>query len=432
MGGALFNKLIKNFGRVCERIPDARRQGHNLTYKIANFVISAFSVFFFQRPSMLDFQHRMKEKKGRSNLQTVMGVTELPSDTQIRTIMDGIAPEQFGPLFNSTLRIAEEAGLLEDYRVLDGGVLMALDGVWYHSSKNIHCPRCLHQRKDGETTYYHSALAATIVKPGNTSVLPVMAEMIVNGDGEKKQDCELEAAKRWLASHGAEYAWLKPTLLGDDLFSHDPFCRRVLDAGYSFIFTCKDSSHPWLRETVANSEKEERTRREWNGRAHLAYIYRWINGVPIRYEENEKEALMVNYLEMEIWNEEKKKRTYYNSWITDKPISQDNAKGLCDCGRARWKIENEHNNVLKNHGYNLEHNFGHGENHASENFCLMNLAAFLFHTVLYLGDEQYHKARDRSGRRDSFHNDLKYVFSRFLHENWEAFINFLWGEEPGG
>ncbi|GHV41819.1 hypothetical protein AGMMS49546_18600 [Spirochaetia bacterium] len=128
-----------------------------------------------------------------------------------------------------------------------------------------------------------------------------------------------------------------------------------------------------------------------------------MNGVPIRYEQYERDTLTVNYLEMSIWDEEKGKRTYYNSWITDKPIDTDNAKHLADCGRARWKIENEHNNVLKNHGYHLEHNFGHGENHASENFCLLNLLAFLFHTILYLGDEQYRAARDRSGRRDNFY-----------------------------
>ena len=117
---------------------------------------------------------------------------------------------------------------VEGYRVLDGGVLTALDGVWYHASENIRCGRCLHTTKDEVTTYYHAAPAGAIVKPGDTSVLPVMAEMIANGDGEKKQDCELTAAKRWMKSHGQEYAWLKPTFLGDDLYSREPFCRRLI------------------------------------------------------------------------------------------------------------------------------------------------------------------------------------------------------------
>ena len=248
----------------------------------------------------------------------MFGVTALPSDTWIRAQMDRIAPEKFSPLFEGSLRIAEEAGVLAGYRVLDGGVLIALDGVWYHASEKIHCKRCLHIRKDGETTYYHSALAGTIVKPGEASVLPVMAEMIGNGDGEKKQDCELVAAKRWLQSYGQEYGRLKPTLLGDDLYSHEPFCRQVVEGGYSFIFTCKDTTHPWLHETVEHSGMGEWSHREWNGRYHLVYTCRWVNGVPIRYTEQDGEALTVNYLEMSILNEEKGKRTYYNSWITDK------------------------------------------------------------------------------------------------------------------
>jgi hypothetical protein len=127
------------------------------------------------------------------------------------------------------------------------------------------------------------------------------------------------------------------------LYSHEPFCRQVPEAGYSFIFTCKDTTHRWLKDTVSNSGGEELTRREWNGRHHVVYTYRWLNGVPIRYEENEGEAFPVNYLETSIWNEEKGKRTYYNSWITNKPIDADTVKWLAACGRAWWKIGNEHN-----------------------------------------------------------------------------------------
>jgi len=123
---------------------------------------------------------------------------------------------------------AEERGALDSYRVLDEGVLIALDGVWYHSSEKISCKRCLHVTKGDRTTYYHTILAATIVKPGDTVVLPVMGEPIGNEGGGEKQDCERNAAKRWLAKHAAEYARLKPTLLGDDLFSCQPICEAAL------------------------------------------------------------------------------------------------------------------------------------------------------------------------------------------------------------
>jgi hypothetical protein len=106
-------------------------------------------------------------------------------------------------------------------------------------------------------------VAGAIVKPGSGAVIPVMAEAIRNGDGEQKQDCEHEAGKRRLAARGQEYRWRKATLLGDDLYSDQPFCEQVLQAGMSFLFTCKPDSHPWPTETVGNSYKEKvYTRRE--------------------------------------------------------------------------------------------------------------------------------------------------------------------------
>jgi hypothetical protein len=48
-------------------------------------------------------------------------------------------------------------------------------------------------------------------------------------------------------------------------------------------------------------------------------------------------------------------------WVTSLPVSKDNLAEIVACGRTRWKIENESFNVLKNHDYELEHNFGHGQ-----------------------------------------------------------------------
>ncbi|MHB9292777.1 putative ISNCY family transposase ISAtsp9 [Hollandina sp. SP2] len=289
--------------------------------------------------------------------------------------------------------------------MLDGGVLLALDGLWHYSSKEIHCEHGLHMtNQKGETTYYHSAVAGAIVKPGSGAVIPVMVEGIRNGDGEGKQDWEHEAGKRWLMAHGQEYRWLKATLLGDDLYSNQPFCEKVLEAGMSFLFTCKPDSHPWLTETVENSYLEEKEVKKWRGRVHQTCTYRWINGVPLR---DSPDALLVNYLYFQIRNGKTGEVVYKNSWVTDKEINGENGEHLAGCGRtrgprARWKIEKEHNNVLKNRGYNLEHNVGHGKNHAAELCFLLNLLAFQFHRLLELGDEGYGKVRASVGRRDMF------------------------------
>jgi hypothetical protein len=430
MGRGLFNGMLENLQAAGEGLADKRRKGFDLKYQLTDALKSALSVFFFQHPSMLDFQTAMKKKWKRCNLETMMGVNDIPSNVQITTLLDGINPDSVNSVFKRNLALVDEWGSLSDFRCLDGGVLLALDGVWYFVSEQIHCPHCLHKTtKDGVTIYYHTVLAGTLVKPGNTAVLPVAPQMIRNTDGQEKQDCELNAAKRWLRTHGDEYAWLSPTLPGDDLFSNYPFCKEALDKGYSFIFTCKEKSHLWLTETVNNSFLEETSRQEWTGRHHLRYTYQWLNGVQIR---DNKETLLVNYLSLEVWNEELNKRTFYNTWITNKTISKDNAAHLAACGRARWKIENEHNNVLKNHGYNLKHNFGHGKTHASEMYCLLNLLAFQMHSLLDISDEDYRKARAYCGRRDEFFNELRILMRRMLFESWQKFLIFIYSDPDSG
>jgi hypothetical protein len=340
-----------------------------------------------------------------------------------------VTPETFAPVFSGSLQIAQETGVMKQYQVLDGGALVAIDGVWYHSSEKIHCDHCLHITKDGVTTYYHSAMAAAIVRPHISSVIPVMSEMITNEDGTKKQDCELSAAKRWLTKRVDELKGLKATILGDDLYSHYPFCKQILDNGLSFIFTCKQNTHSWLAETVKYSYLTEQTAKINKGKHHFIHAYRYLNNVPIR--DDDKENLMVNYMELEIKESDSGKQTYYSSWITNKPIDDTNVQHLVDCARARWKIENEHNNVLKNRGYNLEHNFGHGKNHAAEIFFLLNLIAFQFHTILDYCDVDYQKARASCSTRVAFFEAMRFCLRFACHPSWQSFLIFIYTDGGG-
>ncbi|MDR3114846.1 MAG: hypothetical protein LBU25_04940 [Treponema sp.] len=276
----------------------------------------------------------MRRKTKRSNLETLFGVSKIPYTEQIKHIVDDIEPGAVAGVFEEGLKTADEQGGLKDYRVLDGGVLIPLDGVWYHWSERIHCDHCLRRRKDGKTLYYHSMLGTAIVRTGSNVVLPLMPEYIRNEDGSEKQDCERNAAKRYLEERGAGLARLKPTFLGDDVYACHGICSRIRDRGMSYIFTCKDESHRWIAGPVAWGEFESYKRRERNGRNHLEYRYRWANGLENRCEE---ERMPVNYLAVELWNEEKQKITYKNSWIRDKELGKDTVEQIAESGRARWK-----------------------------------------------------------------------------------------------
>jgi hypothetical protein len=133
------------------------------------------------------------------------------------------------------------------------------------------------------------------------------------------------------------------------LYANQPFCEAVLKEGLHFIFVCKPGSHPWLYEMVENSYTEEKTAERWDGHYHIISTWRWLNGVPL---QDTKDALMVNYIYFEMKRRETVEVVYRNSWITDKPVTEENVERMASCGQTRWKIENGHNNVLKNRGYN--------------------------------------------------------------------------------
>jgi len=248
---------------------------------------SLYPFLLADRRTRVRYMREMRDEEKRDNAQSLFDVRGIP-DNEIRNIADGIDPSAIDRVFNDTLTATRQSGLMDEYRVLDKGVLLALDGLWYFSSEKIGCPHCLTRTaKDGKgnerVTHYHAALAGAIVKPGGARVLPVAPETIRNADGEKKQDCELEAGKRWLEAHAAEYAWLKPTLLGDDLYSNRPFCELVAGKGWGFIFTCRDESHKWLAETVANSKLSEAREVKWDARRKKCVVrtWRYVNDVPI-------------------------------------------------------------------------------------------------------------------------------------------------------
>jgi len=431
MGRGLLQAHLKAFDGVGAGIADERREGYDKQYEYADAIKGAYGIFFFQHPSMLEYQERLKKKKERCNAETILRVGKIPSANHLTRLLDEINPGDFAEVFDEGLQTAAKYGGLDKYLVLQKYHLIALDGVWFYQSTNIKCGHCLHhEMKDGETLYYHDMVAAVLVKAKEETVLPLNPEFIRNEDGQEKQDCERNAVKRWLESNAQRYKWLNPIMLGDDLYADYPTCTAIMEKGLHFLFTCKPENHKWLYDSIDDGCLNKKNIRTWTGRHHLEHRYRWYNGLEIRQEQP---TLLVNYLLLEIWNEEKKKITYRNSWVTDLSIDEKNVIEMAECARARWKIENEHNNVLKHHGYHLEHNFGHGQEYACEIYAVLNLLAFQMHGVMLLLDEGYQKARKSIRRRDEFFAGLRIFFNRYLFETWEEFIGFVAQEdEPDG
>jgi hypothetical protein len=424
----VFDRLIQRVRAVAGGLPD-RRTGENVRYRMEDIVLAPFAVFFTQCPSFLSFQQNMEKVSGRNNARSLFQVEDIPSDNHIRQTLDAVEPGHLFCLFDDLYEAFAQEGLLESMRATGNTRLIALDATWYFSSQsqNIHCPNCsCIQHADGKTTHFHSAITPVIVSPGHRQVVPLRPEFIVPQDGQIKQDCEINAAKRWLAAHAARYATGNDTLLGDDLYAHQPFCRQVLLHNFHFLFTCKPTSHSHLSGWVEALEPgrtrhtlQQRVKGKSNRWEH--HRYRWANGVPLTDRDD---ALKVNWCELTITDAEGT-LTYRNSFITDWPISADNVTGLVAAGRARWKIENESNNVLKTKGYHLEHNFGHGQQHLASLLATMNLLAFGLHTLLELTDASYRLIRGAVGARRKFFQHLEALTTYLYFETWERLMDFM-------
>jgi hypothetical protein len=131
-------------------------------------------------------------------------------------------------------------------------------------------------------------------------------------------------------------------------------------------------------------------------------------------------AVRVNYLE--VWEQTPSgELLYHNSWITDLEVDAANVAVVVQIGRTRWKIENEQFNVHKNHGYELTHNYGHGQQTLSMVFYLLNLLAYVAHGVLALGDRLYLRCRAQESRRE-LRNALRTLVNALLVESWRHLL----------
>ncbi len=264
------------------------------------------------------------------------------------------------------------------------------------------------------------------MSPLKKQVINFAPEFIKKQDGKTKEDCENVAVKRWLSTNPVERERNTITLLGDDLYSRQPICELALEPGYNFIFVAKPSSHKSLYEWIDFSEKNgelmtgDLTKYEKGKQRN--YRYRYVNNVPIRESEP---SLMVNWYEVEIFDIAKNKVIYKNSFITNHELNEQNIFPLIVSGRTRWKVEKESNNILKNQGYNLEHNFGHGQENLSEILLSLNLLAFLFHNVLDLVNDMYQKVRESLGTRKRFFNALRALLNYIWFQSWNDLLIFI-------
>jgi hypothetical protein len=421
-----FGALIAYLSRSIFQMQDPRKASNATRYSLSDAVLGAFSVFFMQSESFLEHQRQMESHQGKNNAQTLFGMLQVPTVPQIRNILDAMPATGLFGVFGCVYEALQRGGYLKSFQYL-GGLLIALDGTQYFESQKLHCEHCSSRtHKNGSVTHFHSAILPVIVTPEQSHVISLAPELITPQDGHEKQDCEVAAAKRWVTTHAPELTGQPVTLLGDDLYSHQPMCETILASGMNFIFTCLPESHTalydWLKYLDGIGEVKTLEVKQWNKNSSEVYRYRYVNDIPLR---DAQPAIHVNWCELILTRELDGKVLYQNAFCTNHELTAQSLPLVTAAGRCRWKTENENHNVLKTKGYHLEHNFGHGQNHLAPCLLTLNLLAFLFHTVLHLTDNTYQQIRKKRGTRKGFFQDILSLTKYLLFDGWQSLINFM-------
>jgi hypothetical protein len=413
----LLSIVRKSFSRIPDKI-NGNRRNRKAPISLHDCLMSGLAVFNLKCASLLQFDKRKGLATVKKNLHNLYGIKTVPCDTQMRERLDSHEPEKLRPAFKQIFAVAQRGKAIEEFVYYQGHYLLSLDGAGQYQSKEVHCENCCEkQHKNGTISYYHQMLGAVIVHPKKKIVIPFAPEPITKQDGANKNDCERNAAKRLISHIRREHPHLKLMVIEDALSSNAPHIRMLQEHNMRFILGVKPDDHKYLFDWVLHSKCEEHTEVDIDGTTHH---YRFINQVPLNDANHE---LHVNFLEY--WEVKKEGKKQHFSWVTDFWLSKDNVKLIMRGGRARWKIENETFNTLKNQGYNFEHNYGHGNKNLCSIFTMLMMLSFLIDQVQELCCSQFQAARRSSWTKYNLWEEMRSYFRIIEFSSWELFLATL-------
>jgi len=256
-------------------------------------------------------------------------------------------------------------------------------------------------------------LGAVLVHPDEREVFPLAPEPIAKTDGSRKNDCERNAAKRLLADVRREHPHLKLVVVEDGLASNGPHIELLRALDMRFVLGAKPGDHEFLFEWVDNTPATREA--EFVGEDGTRRWFRWLNGAPLNDASFETE---VNFLECRETPPGGRERRF--SWVTDLPVDEDNLMDLMRAGRARWRIENETFNTLKNQGYAFGHNFGHGKRHLSTVLAHLMMLAFLIDQTQQRCCEVFRRARALAKRPKYLWGNMRSAFLVVEASDWQT------------
>jgi Transposase DDE domain len=409
---ALFRSLRSQFGSL----PDPR--SGEVEIRLGDTLMSAFAMFSLKDPSLLAFDDRRHDPN--DNFRTIYGINRVPSDSQMRAILDPVNPTGLRAPFREVFRRLQRGKVLERFVDLDDHYLLSLDGTTYFSSSKIHCSSCLEKHhRNGSVTYSHQLLGATLVHPDLKEVIPLAPEPIIQQDGQTKNDCERNATRRWLKRFRQEHPHLPVIVVEDALSANAPHLRDLREAGAHYIIGVKPGDHAFLFAHLQALDEagQMQVLTLEDPVTGVLHHFRFCNGVPLN-ESNPDELVNV----LEYWEIYPDGKVQHFSWITDFLLTPEIVWDIMRGGRARWKIENETFNTLKNQGYHLEHNYGHGEQNLSVVLALLMMLAFLVDQVQQLCCPLFQAAWHKMKTKRHLWEEIRNHFHMLVYDSMKELL----------
>ncbi len=416
--------LLAKVRGAFDAVPDSRRAA-SVKFTMSDTLSSALAMFSLKYSSLLQFDTEMRADAGtvRHNLSTLFGVTQAPCDSQMREILDPVDPAKLRPAFRALHSALQRGNVLKKFAWDDDKILLSMDGTGQFASSKTSCQHCCVKKRKSGDEFYHQLLAAAIVHPDLKRALPLDFEPITRRDGNNKNDCERNAGKRLLNSIRQQYPDRQFVVLEDALAANGPHIQELLRHKMDFIIGAKPGSNAALFDEVGerlNRSECIESAPDDLGKKGFGCGFRFTNDIALNDSHPD---LRVNFLEY--WEFDKKGKQTIFAWVTNLPISADNAYEIAGAGRTRWKVENELFNVIKNKGYNLEHSYGHGKQFLCSTLGGLMLLAFLIDEIQELACRLFQAARGAYHARIVLWEKLRALFFTFDIQDWESLMRAL-------
>lgn len=341
--------------------------------------MSGVAMFGLKYPSLLQFDEDFRDENAilQHNLKSLYGIARVPSDTYFRERADEVEPGAPQGIINKVIALLKQRKAFEKYKYIEDHYLISLDATGNFSSHDVYCDSCcIKNHKDGSVTYYH------------------------------------RAAKRLLVNLRAFHPEMKIIVVMDGLYADGTIVELLKELNMRFIITAKEKDLDYLFDAYKGSKKQRSTI-VCTKETELQFSF--SEGLPLNYKHLDKQ---VNVLERD---DIKKGKRIHFCWITNLSLttSRRMTEKIARGGRARWKIENETFNTLKNQGYNFEHNYGHGKKNLCTILSYLMFAAFLIDQAQEYCCKYFKKLLKKCKSRTRLWRKLQGIVLNYFASTWE-------------